>query len=615
MKEDKNYTFQVSLSNDAYADKIISSAMIGSTRNEENRRIRKQYGFPANKGIGYKQITTNAEQLLENLLNGHVFCHLFNPQTVRTDGTFGSSQKKDENFTGSYVIGVDIDKTSYKTAEDYISSLSLKPTFYYTTYSNLKEDKGARFRLIYVFYTKIVNPYFFRYAAYCINKLIEKDTKELIDDDCNLRCSQYFNGTNKNNSDIILSYGLTNYIYSLEDINVSKEGYIDFLKHYCYYNTYKLDRVEYINNILYKLTGQYYQFNKSTTCYTELQNDITCNFESTISVYTDSLYEVTSTNPYKCSTEFVSDMSRLDYDEFMKYNRHKYNYFYRVEKEDWIDGLYQYIDNDYFSLFWNTNIVKNGNKRRKKLFERMCLRRVIKPSVDADTLLFNAYEDVHRFFEIDKDLTIDCLVRNVENAMNLSIEDIIYKYSNDINYLKSRKPKSGIIIKSGVSRNIADRNKVLKNIRWNLIEDYYDSTLTVKQNLILIKENLFEISERTLYNFINEKGIKSDSSKVTDDELMNILDINLSIRENMRILKDNGIKVGNKRVSKILNVLKNSNNNIVNNTIIYTSNNNKTNISTISTTCYTDLQNDITNRKLEDKQSKFIDMLDYAYNQ
>jgi hypothetical protein len=550
MKIDKDYTFEVSLSTEAFLDKIISGAMIGSTKNADNRRIRKEYGFPANKGIGYKRTETTCEQLLNSLLDGHVFCHLFNPGKTRTDGSFSSSEKKDENFTGSYVIGVDIDHTSYNTVEEFISKLSFKPSFYYTTYSNLKEDKGPRFRLIYVFNTKIENPYFFRYAAYALNTLIESETNEKIDDDCNLRCSQYFNGTNKNNSDIVLSFGITNNIYSFEDINVNLDGYVDYLRHYCYYKTYNTDKIKSISNILYNLTNKIYTFKKSTTYYIELQNDNTTN------ITLDRVLETYSTATTKCSEEFVSDMSRLDYDEFMKYNRHNYTYYYRVEKDEWIDGIYQYIDDDYFSLYWNSTTVKDGQKRRKKLFERMCLRRVINPSVDADTLLFNAYEDVHRFFEIDEDLTIDCLVRNVENAMSLCIDDIKVNLSDTIEYLKSRRPKSGIIIKAGVTGNIAERNKVLRMIRYSLIADYYDASLSVKQNVEIISNNLFKISERTFYNFLHDFNLKTDYNKVTDEELKSLLDINLSIRENMSILKDKGIKVGNKRVMKILNTIR-----------------------------------------------------------
>lgn len=155
MQFNSNYKFDVSLSKESYSDKVISGAMIGTTKDEDNRRIRKQYGFKANKGIGFERTSVTSEELLNSLLDGKVFCHLFNPASTRKDGTFASSQKKNENFIGSYVIGVDIDHTSYNSAEEYVSKLSLQPTFYYTSYSNMQQNedgtsKGARFRLIYV---------------------------------------------------------------------------------------------------------------------------------------------------------------------------------------------------------------------------------------------------------------------------------------------------------------------------------------------------------------------------------------------------------------------------------------------------------------------------------
>lgn len=553
MKLDKEYRFEVSLSKDAYTDKKISGAMIGSTKVEENRIIRKEYGFPSNRGIGYEKVQLTTTELLDSLLCGHVFCHLFNTNVLRKDGSFGSSQKCDANFDGSYVIGVDIDKTNYVSASEFVSKLTIKPTFYYTTYSNMQEGKGARFRLIYVFYSKIQNPYFFRYCAYSLNRIIERDTNELIEDDCNLRCSQYFNGTNRNAKNIILDYNNTNIIYTLDDINVSREGFIDFLNHYCYYKTRNRDRSNDINYILNILNNSNINItsNNNTTYYIDLEKkdtSITCDAES------EFVSDIT--NFYKCDKEFVSDMSRLDYDEFMKYNRHKYTYTYRVEKDEWIDGIYQYIDEDYFSLYWNATRVQDGQKRRKKLFERMCLRRVINPEIDANTLLFNAYEDVHRFFEVDKDLTIDCLVRNVETAMNLNIEDIKENLSDTISWLKSRKPKSGIILRHGITFSLAERNSVLKKIRWTLLSEVYDNNLSVNENIEFINNNLFKVSKSTIYNFLDEFEIKTDNRKLYDSELRDMLDTSLSIRDNVNLLKNKGYKISKDRVSKILSTMR-----------------------------------------------------------
>ena len=547
MVENKNYTFEVSLSKDCFRDKRISSAMIGSSKNIENRETRKEYGFSSTSGVGFEKVILTPQDLLNELLEGKVFCHLFNPQKTRKDGTFGSCEKRDENFLGSYVIGVDIDKTSYSSAKEYISTLTLPPTFYYTSYSNKKEGKGARFRLIYVFSDKIIgDPYYFRYCSKNLNDILERDSREKIEDDCNLRCSQYFNGTYKNAKGINLEYGISNKIYSLRDIGVNDEGFHDFIKHKCYYKTLTKEKKDYIKNALL-LWDKYSSFN---TIEEEKRQQHTILNDKNGTPQKEEEY---------CSRKLIEEMKKMSYDDFMRKNRRNYKLVYRQEKEEWIDGIYQYTGENYFSLYWNSKKVKDGEKRRKKIFERICLRRVMNPEIDANTLLFNAYEDRYRFFEIDQDLSIDCLVNNVERAMELEISEIEELYSKNIEYLKSKAPKSGIIIRKGISEDTAGRNELMKEIRWNLIGDYYDRRKSIKENLEIINENLFKVSEKTLYRYCKEKGIKTDSRKLTDEELMDILDPKLSFRKNLTLITNEGYKCGRNRVLKVLKELKNNN--------------------------------------------------------
>lgn len=524
-----NYSFPVSLSREAFCDKIISSAMIGTSKIEENREIREKYGFNPNRGIGFERVEVTAQTLLQELLQGKVFCHLFNPQKTRKDGTFGSCEKTNLNFAGSYVVGVDIDETSYPNAEEYVATLSLKPTFYYSSYSNQQEGKGARFRLIYVFNSKIIpDPMYFRYIAWNLNRIIEEDTGETIEDNCNLKCSQYFNGTNISNPDIVVESGITNEIYDFKDLGVSDDGYCRFLGKKGYYKTLTSDKREYIREYLY--INNKYEEEELIQQHTIVNDKI----------------ETPDINP-----KLIEDMKRMSYDEFMKYNRHSYTYSYRKESEDWVDGIYQEVGEDYFSLYWNATKVKDGQKRRKKIFERICLRRVMNPEIDPDTLLFCAYEDRYRFFEIDKDLDIDCLVKNVETALELSIEDIEAMYSDNLAYLRGKSGKSGIIFKSGTYENKAD----LKAVTWNLIAEIYDPSKTIKENYETIKGKV-KISERTLYRFCKERGIKVDKAKLTDEELELELDPSKSVRENLATLKDSGIKVGIGRVQRILKNLR-----------------------------------------------------------
>lgn len=521
MKSDRNYKYEVSLSRERMLDKVIAGAMTGSGKDPNNKMIRAFYNF--SNGLSYYRETVTSEYLLESLLNGRVVCNLFQPKQFRVDGSFGSSEKNDKNFEGSYIIGVDIDHTSYKSREEYVASLSLEPSLSYTSFSNNLDGKGARFRLIYVFQDKIEGSYYFRYVANSLNQIISRDAGEEISDNCNIRCSQYFNGTNITNPEYRdnVSFSLSDKVYSLEDLGVTDQGYLEYLESYCQYKTKTPERTAEINSEILRMKDK-------------------LGIRDDQEKPSESKYE--AQEEFSISPQLIRDMKVLDYDTFMKYNRHRYNYTYRAESGEWKDGIYQEVGEGYFSLYYNVRKVKDGEKRRKKLFERICLRRVMNPSIDPDTLLFNAYEDRYRFFEIDNDLSIDCLVKNVEAALRLKISDIEDQYSKNLEYLRGRK-KGKYIFKSGEYQSKGD----LKAVVWSKISDKYDPSKSLKENLKIINEEV-NISERTLYNFCKERGIKTNQAKVTDEELLDMIDPEKSIRANIESLRNEGYKVKYDRV-------------------------------------------------------------------
>lgn len=535
MKIDSNFNFEVSVSEDAYTDKVISGAMIGSSKVEENRNIRKKYGFQSNKGIGYKRITTNSKQLLDCMINGKVMCNLFNPKHYRKDGTFGSSEKIDMNFEGSFIVSVDIDKTHFSTAEEYISKLQTKPTFWYTSYSNQQAGKGARFRMMYVFDRMIYNPYYFRYVAWTLNKTIENEVGEEIDDYCNIRCSQYFNGTNISNPDVIVSYGLTDIVYSLDDFNINTNGFLNFLNNYAYYKTKTKSRTKSIQYLISNLISKYHiqsneerSSNVSTTYYDDWEN-LNTSISEPVEV--------------KFNPILIDDMYNMDFDTFMKYNRHQYKYIYRKDNGEWVNDSFQYVDDDYFALYWNTTTITDGNQRRKKLYNRMCLRRILFPEVDADTLLFCAYVDRERFIDnSDEVVSIECLKKNVMWAMDKDIEDLKDEFSDSIAYLKKNTPKRGKIYKNKQS---------IQKGNYTEISLYYNSTLSVNENLTILEQNGVKVSKTTLYRYIKDNNIQT---KPTDEEIIQLLDKNLSIRKNKQLLEDNyNISISIGKLSKLFN--------------------------------------------------------------
>lgn len=543
MRYDSDFTFEVSLSQECFANKVIANAMIGES-NPENIAIRKEYGFI--RGVSYERVAVTPKSLLNALIQGKCACQLFKPQQARKDGTFSTNDKKGANFIGGYCIYVDIDETTFENMASFVEALSLKPTFGYTSYSNGKPGKGARFRLVYVFDTPREGLFHFRYLAHKVYELIEKDTNETIHDKCGLSCSQYMNGVNKLAHGIIFEDYFSGMVYNYADFSCNDEEFVNYLIRYCdYSSTQKSKYKRYIDSILLN------NYNIDINCIDKR--------EETSVIKVNTVYDDCKKNEH-----LLCDMERLSYDEFMFNYRNKYEYFYRVEGEEWTPIVaddryiqYQNITEGYFALFYHTGMIKDGQGRRKKLFQRMCLRRVMRPDVMADELLFNAYEDLHRFFDNSgKDganvITIDELQRNVECAMRLSIEDIEQDYSEMLSFLRSKTPKSGKIYRFKGATTLAERNKAIKAVRWQIISDNYDWTLTPRENYDYLQMIGIDVSIDTIYRFCKEYNIPTNVSRLCyDSQMMKQYDDTLSLRANHKKLLSLGYKISLGKLSKL----------------------------------------------------------------
>lgn len=541
MRIDPNFTFAVSLSQESFVNKIIANAMIGRSTDEKNTAIRKEYGFT--RGVSYERINVTPTTLLTSLTQGKCACQLFKPQQPRKDGTFGTTDKRYENFEGAYCVFVDVDKTKYQDMRAFIDRLSLKPTFAYTSYSNQQPGKGARFRLCYVFDNMIQGIFHFRYLASKVYEKIERDTNETIKDKCGLSPAQYMNGTNKFADGIIFDEYFSGAVYEYPDFSYNDNDFVEYLKGDCDYSSstkskYKRD----IDSILSS-------YNISSISKKERERESKYN-----TVYDDC----------KKNEHLLCDMERLSYDEFMREYRIKYEYIYRVEGEEWTPIIaenryvqYQNIAEGYFSLKYYSTPIKDGQGRRKKLYQRMCLRRVMRPDVMADELLFNAYEDLHRFFDNSGEnganvITIDELQRNVECAMRLRIEDIEKDYSEMLSFLRSKAPKSGRIYKFKGVTTLAERNKAIKAIRWQIISDNYDWTLTPRENYDYLQMIGITVSIDTIYRFCKEYEIPTNvSQKYKDSQMMAQYDDTLSLRANHKKLLALGCKISLGKLCKL----------------------------------------------------------------
>ena len=569
MKVNKYFKFNVSLSKEVFDNKDIAKAMVGSAKiNPEYRKIRKENGY--SRGVSFVETTLTSEELLDSLLKGHCFCHIFNlsKSERRADGTFGASMKKNDKFKSAQVIGIDVDHTNYKCAEEYVAKLSLQPTFYYTSYNNQQEDKGARFRLMYVLDQKIESVYMFRFVANKIISLIGSDTGEIGKDEhgeeyidsASNRAVQYFNGTCINNPNLIISKGITNKIYTLKDFGVkSHNEYIDYLLNFCDYSSYSKDREIAIGKELKAKTNKNYKLNRKTMKFEhvsvfEPDEDLDI-FDDFSQHFRDYLPDYDSTTEATLSQwdKYMTDKNYTKFKRCAAWNqlRSRCRYFFRKEKQYWEKELYQIIEADYFSLKHYLQIQKDGDKRRKKIYSRMCLRRIMYPRISKTHILCNALIDIMKYFD-NSDGVLDSkfLKKSVSTCFSIPIEELQERCASYIEKRQERNPRKGIIYKN--------RKAYCRETTYLIIDDYYNPILSIKENLDFINSQIpkFSISQSTLSRYCKDRGFKTDEKKLTDSELVNMIDLNLSGRKNYNFIKKAGYKISLRRVQDMITLMK-----------------------------------------------------------
>lgn len=570
MRSDENYKFNISLSKEKFPNKECANAMIGSIKEHpEFKGIRVRYGFKAGTGVSFYKTSVSCQELLHYLLDGHCFCHVFNPQSVRSDGTFGSHQKTNENFQYSQVIGIDVDCTNYGSVEEYVEKLSLKPSLYYTSYRNLIDGNGPRFRLLYVFDQRITSIYLFKFLADKLVRTIQNDTGETgrndngnrYIDECGIRATQYFNGTCKDNPHIVLSYDASNTIYSFSDLGYNGREYVDYLVNYCGYSSYDRNNIDRISKELYTLTYKKFRFNRKENRFEhvnplcsepDVELDIFDDFQKN---YQDQLpeYGQTTENVLKKWEELNRNDKQDMFKRYSEWNkmRETHRFHFRKEKPVWEHDLYQFIDDDYFALKFYNEKVMDTEHRRKKLYHRMCLRRIMYPTINRDEMVLGTIIDIMKFFDNeDGVLNTEFIRRNIEQCFNQDIDMLKEQYSGYVKWLQGFNPKRGLIYK--------DRTSYCKETTYKILDDIYNPELTVKENIEFIRQQFmyFSVSQSTISRYLKDRGIKPDIKKVSDIELWVMIDESKSVRENLTCIKEKGYKVSMKRIHKILTQMK-----------------------------------------------------------
>ena len=560
MECNKDFRFEVSISKDAYKSKEETNAAIMG--DNEGRVQRKNLGLKDK--LCFKTQTVTPQELLDLALHGYTFCHphsgfpSYNPQThtvyLRKDGYYTLAAKSDQYFCGSSIVVIDIDETNYESARQFVSQLSMTPTFWYTSISNLTKDKNgdgkldARQRIGYAFNQKIEDKYFFRYVSSLVHHQVELDTNEEIKDKCGLKCSQYFNGTNIEDPSVNTDYGISNIIYSLSDFDVTAKGFLDFLDRNCDYKPSSLtDQVR-------------YDINMRKCALFPHKEDYTCPLSSSLSSSTYNVLEWGKSAQHNCKItdddfdiRMIKSEAMHNFEDFRQKNKPVYHYTFRKERpNDWLmlgDVKYQLCDDEYLEVPWIVKKIGVGKGRHYILLCRGVLRRLMEPNITPTALLYNLICDREWFCDnSDGEITTKALMNIVKQCFAYDVDELKVVYKDVYDYAREKCKNKEFIIHYS-SRGKIRANSLAKELRWQFLDQVYDPKRSERENLKMLEKNdcgkKVGFTSSALYRYCKARGIKGKSAQVKDKmELFKQLHNDyMSLREEVEFLKANGLPI------------------------------------------------------------------------
>lgn len=417
------------------------------------------------KHMNFIHCKTNVNEFVDKISNGYAYCAVYN------NNEFGISLKKDSNFAYTQVISVDIDKTTISLNEA-LKGLKTKPTMAYNTFSNGVNDKYC-YRLVYIFENSIDSINDAKLYTLALNKIVSDELNIKTDSNAS-KVSQYFNGTNDSN--IFVSYC----IYELND--------------------FKLDNI--INNKNKNINTNYNYNNKKDS---QKQEERTQQYSLNVLFEKNTTFE----KDYWSNKMSFSKLCEK-YDSLMP-NIQNTKLDIPSEDEPFID-----IPSDYREIkrYWyltvddkdrKTDCIKkigDGMGRRHKLFINGLIRILINPQITFDNLLHNlVWEFITYMYNNGNHITKLDIWNIAKNVMNTDLT----RYSTLGTTSRKWMVNPYFSTKYGMSkREVINK---FKHNKKQYIGEFYDASLTDKENIEVMKEYGFEISIKTLQRWRKENNI------------------------------------------------------------------------------------------------------------
>lgn len=405
--------------------------------------------------ISYIRRDLDVDDVVNHIRGGYVlsanFCEDYTSTITQRDRRYN-------NFISTPMIMFDLDNDIDCTLNELVGALQYKPTISYTTFSHQKEDKGNRYRLLYLFEKPIADIDCYR----SIYKEISDTFNFKIDDNCGCNPTQAVFGSH-NDCEVIV----TDSSYSVDDFNIPTEK--------------------------------------------GLSNSIKKEKKNNIEI--ESLFK---------NQEYKYDFYHLSYSDLLDKYRYVYSFFehtplpevsddcpYIILPENYISikryWLCQRVEDEYGEEKWRyakVRRIKDGEHRRKKLYLNGILRRKMIPDIGFEHLLHCLVFELFHFYDNSKDTIKKQDILNI--ATNVMMADIT-KYTFEQTDKRLFIVNDAYCRKYDISRKEA-RNIAKKLMTYSRIGELYDTSLTDKENIEIFKQYGLNISSKTLQRFRRDNG-------------------------------------------------------------------------------------------------------------
>lgn len=449
----------------------------------------------------FNKVELKVNELCSYIKEGYAFTNIF-----KNKGELTIREKKIQNFKEAWVICFDIDHNDV-SMNDFVDTLTIKPTISYTTPSNGKD--GYCFRLLYILDEPITTNDEYKDIYEGFAKYL--DVFDIIDAKAK-DSSRYFNGSK--GCDIVCNeentIRLNDVRTIVKDINCSEKG-----------STNNINRDNKDKAIL-------------------LANPLPEHF---------------------VDSEFINNFYSLDYDDFYEkcYYSGKYvNQQHTLVEDDGTKPIIE-LGDDFIEIIRKYKMIdfrgkmipvaykfKDGEGRRNRLWNNGMLRRKINPSITFEDVLYSLVYEICLYYDnSDGQLNKNTVYAIARSVMNYDVNS----YNPRLRKRRSYIASSAYCQIHGISkRKAVAMYQAKKRSKSPLIEYYYREGLTTNDVEALIKESGESIDISTI-----RKWFKKNVNKKSEDEIFDMIDISLSFRKNKKMLNDNGIKIDN---NKLLSMIK-----------------------------------------------------------